>query len=216
MRLARGSHSQTGVFCIREDELGKSSKSAYITSMFIQTEATPNPATVKFIPGEAVLGTGSADFASAESAAGRSPLAERLFRIAGVRGVFLGSDFVSVTKDDTKEWLLLKPLILGALFEHFSTGQAVMSEGPEKSAASEDDSELVLRIKDILDEQVRPAVARDGGDIIFDSFEDGIVYLRMHGACAGCPSSTVTLKSGIESMLKHYIPEVQEVRAVED
>lgn len=184
--------------------------------MFIQTEVTPNPATIKFIPGQPVLETGSADFATPESAVGKSPLAERLFRVSGVKGVFFGSDFVSITKNEDREWLLLKPLILGALFEHFSTGQAVMSDAQPKTAASEEDSDIVLRIKDILDEQVRPAVARDGGDIIFDSYEDGIVYLRMHGACAGCPSSTVTLKSGIESMLKHYIPEVEEVRQVED
>lgn len=184
--------------------------------MFIQTEATPNPATVKFIPGQSVLEKGVADFATPESALGKSPLAERLFKLNGVKGVFLGSDFVSVTKSDEREWLLLKPLILGALFEHFSTNQPVLTDAPQKSAASADDSDLVLRIKDILDEQVRPAVARDGGDIVFDGFEDGIVYLRMHGACAGCPSSTVTLKSGIESMLKHYIPEVTEVRQVQD
>lgn len=184
--------------------------------MFIQTEATPNPATVKFIPGETVLESGSADFATRDSAAGVSPLAERLFAIDGVAGVFLGSDFVSVTKTDAKEWLVMKPLILGAMFEHFSTGQPILLNAPAKYEPSEEDSEIVQQIKEILETQVRPAVARDGGDIAFDSYDRGIVFLRMHGACAGCPSSTVTLKNGIESMLRHYVPDVLEVRAVED
>jgi Fe-S cluster biogenesis protein NfuA len=196
--------------------LGREASMSYIYLMFIQTEATPNPATIKFIPGQPVLEKGSADFATPDSAVGRSPLAERLFRIDGVKGVFFGSDFVSVTKADAKEWLTLKPLILGALFEHLSTRQPILIEMPETPVSSGEDSELVLRIKDILNEQVRPAVARDGGDIIFVDYNDGIVFLRMHGACSGCPSSAITLKAGIENMLRYYIPEVQEVRAVQD
>lgn len=185
--------------------------------MFIQTEATPNPLTIKFIPGETVMERGIADFASAESATGKSPLAERLFKIDGVRGVFFGSDFVSVTKSDAKEWLVLKPLILGALFEHFTTGQKILSDAPVgKDAPSEDDSDVVKQIKEILETRVRPAVARDGGDISFEDFDKGILFLRMQGACAGCPSSVVTLKMGIENMMHHYIPEVLEVRAVQD
>lgn len=186
--------------------------------MFIQTEATPNPATVKFIPGQTVLQTGSADFPTRESAQGRSPLAERLFDLDGVAGVFLGQDFVSITKSDDKNWLTLKPLILGALFEHFSNGQPILNDAAASGVfvPSAEDSEVVTQIKELLDTQIRPSVARDGGDIAFDSYEDGIVYLRMQGACSGCPSSTVTLKMGIESMLKHYIPEVVEVRAVQD
>lgn len=184
--------------------------------MFIQTEPTPNPSTIKFIPGETVLAEGSADFRTAESAAGRSPLAERLFKIDGVAGVFFGSDFVSVTKGDGREWLTLKPLILGALFEHFSTRQPVLVDTQGEREFSGEDSEIVARIKDILATQVRPAVARDGGDITFEDYDKGIVFLRMQGACSGCPSSTITLKSGIESMLRHYLPEVLEVRAVND
>lgn len=183
--------------------------------MFIQTEATPNPATIKFIPGETVLERGVADFASPEAAEGKSPLAERLFKIAGVKGVFFGSDFVSVTKSDEKEWLALKPLILGALFEHFSTGQKILNE-TKKETSSEEDSDVVKQIKEILETRVRPAVARDGGDIAFEDFDKGILFLRMQGACAGCPSSVVTLKMGIENMMHHYVPEVLEVRAVQD
>ncbi len=186
--------------------------------MFIQTEPTPNPATVKFIPGEAVLPAGASgvDFATAAAAVGVSPLAERLFKVSGVAGVFLGSDFVAVTKTEDREWLLLKPLILGALFEHFSTRQPVLLSAPAPFVPNEEDDEIVMQIKEILDTQIRPSVARDGGDIVFDSYDRGIVFLRMHGACAGCPSSTVTLKNGIESMLRHYIPDVLEVRAVQD
>lgn len=184
--------------------------------MFIQTEQTPNPATVKFIPGETVLGTGTADFKTAESAAGKSPLAERLFKINGVAGVFFGSDFVSITKTEDREWMLLKPLILGALFEHFSMKQPILTDMPVARAVSEEDSEIVQQIKELLETQIRPSVARDGGDITFEDYDKGIVFLRMQGACSGCPSSTVTLKNGIESMLRHYIPDVLEVRAVQD
>jgi Fe-S cluster biogenesis protein NfuA len=184
--------------------------------MFIQTEATPNPATVKFIPGETVLERGIADFPNAAAAQGRSPLAERLFAISGVGGVFFGHDFVSVTKDASREWMQLKPLILGALFEHFTTGQKILNEQAPAVMSDEEDSDVVRQIKDMLETRVRPAVARDGGDIAFEAFEKGILFLRMQGACAGCPSSVVTLKMGIENMMRHYVPEVLEVRAVQD
>ncbi len=183
--------------------------------MFIQTESTPNPATLKFLPGQTVLSTGTADFPSAE-VAGRSPLARRLFAVNGVRAVFLGSDFVAVSKAEDVAWEHIKPAILGAIMEHFQSGDPVI-EGEAEAAAVEDDgpdSQIVAQIKDLLDTRVRPAVAQDGGDIIFHGFEKGIVYLHMQGACAGCPSSTLTLKMGIENLLRHYIPEVIEVRPV--
>ncbi|MBI1260175.1 MAG: NifU family protein [Rhizobiales bacterium] len=182
--------------------------------MFIQTEATPNPATLKFIPGREVLGDGrAADFPDA-SAAERSPLAARLFAVDGVSGVFFGSDFVTVTKTDG-EWQHLKPALLGAIMEHFTSGAPVLyGSDDDNGHADGDESEIVSQIKEILDTRVRPAVAQDGGDITFQGFEDGIVYLNMQGSCAGCPSSTVTLKNGVENMLRHYIPEVTEVRQV--
>lgn len=183
--------------------------------MFIQTELTPNPAVIKFLPGQAVLPQGTASFESKEQAAGVSPLAQRLFAMAGVSGVFLGHDFVSVTKDDHTDWSMLKPMVLAALMEHFATGLPVM-HGQAVASGNEindDDDEIVVQIKQLIEERVRPAVARDGGDIVFESFENGIVYLQMRGACAGCPSSTMTLKSGIENMLKHFVPEVIEVRS---
>lgn len=186
--------------------------------MFIQTEQTPNPASLKFLPGCEVLGAGTAEFKTREDAAKASPLAERLFGYDGVAGVFLGSDFVTVTKADSANWLTLKTLILGALMEHFSAGLPVMKDEAvgvtRASSASSEDSDVVRQIKEILDTRVRPAVAADGGDIEFDSFEDGVVFLHMRGACAGCPSSTMTLKAGIENLLKHFVPEVNEVRAV--
>jgi len=182
--------------------------------MFIQTEQTPNPATLKFLPGREVMASGTADFPTPETAS-RSPLAERLFQIDGVSGVFLGSDFVTVTKGAEEEWQLLKPAILGAIMEHFTSGRPIIlaSEAPHGSAAAEE-SEVVSQIKELLDTRVRPAVAQDGGDIIFHGFERGVVYLHMQGSCSGCPSSTATLKAGIENMLRHYLPEVVEVRAV--
>ena len=184
--------------------------------MFIQTEQTPNPATLKFIPGREVLGSGSADFPTAEDAVGKSPLAERLFEIEGVCGVFFGADFVTVTKEEEKEWYVLKPSILGVIMEHFTAGHPVMSQAAEQASeaagADGDEDEIVTQIKELLDTRVRPAVAQDGGDIVFHGFENGVVYLTLQGACAGCPSSTVTLKMGIENMLRHYIPEVVEVR----
>jgi len=180
--------------------------------MFIQTEETPNPATLKFLPGRVVMERGTADFDSADKAQ-RSPLAESLFRIEGVARIFLGSDFITVTKSDAKDWPVLKPQILGLIMEHFSTNRPVILAETAGEADSDDD-EIVTQIKELLDTRVRPAVAQDGGDIIFHSFEDGIVYLHMQGSCSGCPSSTATLKMGIENMLRHYVPEVVEVRPV--
>ncbi len=186
--------------------------------MFIQTQDTPNPSVIKFLPGQAVWPAGALDFSNASTAA-NSPLAQRLFAITGVNGVFLGEDFVSVTKADDTDWNMLKPMVLTAIMEHLATNQPIVIEGSDESQSSadqaEEDDSLVVQIKLLLDERVRPAVAQDGGDIVFDSFEDGVVYLHMRGACAGCPSSTMTLKSGIENMLRHYVPEVTEVRAVE-
>ncbi len=181
--------------------------------MFIQTESTPNPASLKFLPDQVVLANGSADFATAE-AASSSPLATRLFHIAGVARIFLGHDFITVTKTDAYEWVTLKPQILAAIMEHLTTGQSIV-DGPAVPALSADAvDEISAQIIELLDTRVRPAVAMDGGDIVFDRFEDGIVFLHLRGACSGCPSSTATLKSGIENMLKHYVPEVHEVRAV--
>jgi Fe-S cluster biogenesis protein NfuA len=185
--------------------------------MFIQTESTPNPATLKFLPGQTVLDLGTADFPSAE-AAQASPLARRIFAIGGVTGVFFGSDFVTVTKQDATDWIHIKPAILGAIMEHFQSGAPVM-EGEAAAGgghASHDgpDGDIVKQIKELLDTRVRPAVAQDGGDITFHGFDRGVVYLHMQGACAGCPSSTLTLKMGIENLLRHYIPEVTEVRPV--
>lgn len=184
--------------------------------MFIQTESTPNPATLKFLPGQTVLEAGTADFPSAE-AAGNSPLAQRVFTVSGVVAVFFGNDFVTVTKADTAEWDHIKPAILGAIMEHFQSGLPVIEGAPQAAGHAEHsgpDSQIVEQIKDLLDTRVRPAVAQDGGDITFHGFEQGIVYLHMQGACAGCPSSTLTLKMGIENLLRHYIPEVLEVRPV--
>lgn len=183
--------------------------------MFIQTEQTPNPATLKFLPGQAVMpaGTASADFPTV-AAAERSPLASALFAIDGVRGVFFGSDFVTVTKEADRDWQLLKPAILAVIMEHFTSGQPVFAAGAD-SADTAEDSEIVAQIKELLETRVRPAVAQDGGDIVFRSFEDGVVYLHLQGSCSGCPSSTATLKAGIENLLRHYIPEVTEVRAAQ-
>ena len=186
--------------------------------MFIQTESTPNPATLKFLPGQTVLETGTADFPSAEGAE-RSPLAEALFRVKGVAGVFFGTDFVTVTKAEAVEWEHIKPALLGAIMEHYQSGLPVMAEGSQPAsdghaAHAEEDAEVVGQIKMLLDTRVRPAVAQDGGDITFHGFDRGVVYLHMQGACAGCPSTTLTLKMGIENLLRHYIPEVTEVRPV--
>jgi len=185
--------------------------------MFIQTERTPNPATLKFMPGVPVMETSTANFIAAAEAT-NSPLASGLFAIEGVTGVFLGSDFITATKSDDKDWEIMKPLILGAIMEHFQSGKAAIEgDVPDSAGASGDGPTggIELQIKELIDTRVRPAVAQDGGDIVFKGFEDGVVFLHMQGACAGCPSSTATLKNGIENMLRHYIPEVMEVRAVE-
>jgi Fe-S cluster biogenesis protein NfuA len=188
-------------------------------AMFIQTEATPNPATLKFIPGRAVLDSGTMEFVNPEAAA-RSPLAAKLFGVPGVTSVFYGSDFVTVTKDDS-DWQHLKPAILGAIMEHYMSGAPLLADGSAASdeAAdeqdeffSEGDAETVATIKDLIETRVRPAVASDGGDITFRGFKDGIVYLNMKGSCAGCPSSTATLQHGIQNLLKHFVPDVVEVR----
>jgi Fe-S cluster biogenesis protein NfuA len=183
--------------------------------MFIQTESTPNPATLKFLPGMEVLAMGTADFPNAEVAA-KSPLATRIFAVAGVTGVFLGTDFVTVTKAEGVEWQHVKPAILGAIMEHYQSGAAViLGEQAAAHAVHEGpDGDIVKQIQELLDTRVRPAVAQDGGDITFHGFDRGVVYLHMKGACAGCPSSTLTLKMGIENLLRHYIPEVTEVRPV--
>ena len=189
--------------------------------MFIQTEATPNPATLKFIPGRMVLDTGTMEFTDRETAA-RSPLAERLFNVPGVTSVFYGSDFVTVTKAEG-DWQHLKPAILGAIMEHYMSGAPLLADGSAASdeAAdegdeffSEADAETVATIKDLIETRVRPAVAGDGGDITFRGFKDGIVYLNMKGSCSGCPSSTATLQHGIQNLLKHFVPDVVEVRPV--
>jgi len=180
--------------------------------MFIETETTPNPATLKFLPGRTVMEQGTANFADTDAAT-RSPLALRLFGLDGVTQVFFGADFVTVSKADETSWSELKPAVLGALVEHFTAGEPLLTGAAEPTAAEEDD-EVVAQIKELLETRVRPAVAADGGDIIFEAFADGVVYLQMHGSCSGCPSSTATLKAGIENMLRHYIPEVVEVRAV--
>ncbi len=183
--------------------------------MFIQTEETPNPATLKFLPGRVLMTEGTADFKSEEEAS-KSPLAHKLFNIDGIKGVFFGSDFITVSKEDPTDWAVLKPSILGAIMEHFLTHQPLFyGEGPEHFSETEDDP-IVAQIKEILDTRIRPAVAMDGGDIVFDHFVEGIVYVRLQGACSGCPSSSATLKSGIENMLRHYVPEVLEVRAIEN
>ena len=184
--------------------------------MFIQTETTPNPASLKFLPGRIVLGNGTAEFRDSAEA-GASPLAERLFAVPGVAGVFLGGDFVTVTKAGG-EWQNLKPAVLGAIMEHFLSGMPVLREAPASDEGEEffaaEDAETVATIKELIETRVRPAVAQDGGDITFQGFKEGVVYLNMRGSCAGCPSSTATLKHGIENLLKHFVPEVQEIREV--
>lgn len=190
--------------------------------MFIQTEKTPNPNTVKFLPGQPVMQKGVAEFKSIEEAA-PSMLAQKIIGLDGVSGVFYGSDFISVTKEEEAEWDGLNTRIMAAIMDHYMTGFPLFREGMDpqenggdKKEANEDDDELTAQIKELLETRVRPMVAMDGGDIVFDRFEEGIVYLEMRGACAGCPSSTLTLKSGIENMLRHYVPEVLEVRSSEE
>ncbi len=185
--------------------------------MFIQTEQTPNPATLKFLPGVTVLNEGTADFRSQEDAA-MSPLAQRIFAVQGVEGVFLTTDFITITKNEEKEWYLLKPSLLGIIMEHFTAGRPVLvGTGDNAEIVYDDegaDEEVVSQIRELIDTRVRPAVAMDGGDIVYRGFRDGVVFLHMQGACAGCPSAGATLKMGIENMLRHYIPEVQAVEPV--
>jgi Fe-S cluster biogenesis protein NfuA len=183
--------------------------------MFIQTEPTPNPASLKFLPGRDVLGSGTAEYRSTDEATD-SPLAERLFAVPGVAGVFLGSDFITVTKTDG-EWPHIKPAVLGAIMEHFMSGMPVMRQEPAEADSggedfAEEDAETVATIKELIETRVRPAVAQDGGDITFHGYRDGVVFLNMRGACAGCPSSTATLKHGIENLLRHFVPEVREIQ----
>jgi len=188
--------------------------------MFIQTEATPNPATLKFLPGETVVQNGPFEFTSADEAAGKSPLAEALFNVPAVNGVFFGFDFVTITKSDETEWQHLKPAVLGVIMEHYMSGVPVMVDGSAETEhvegyVQEGSEEIVETIKELLETRVRPAVAQDGGDITFHGFKDGRVFLKMRGACAGCPSSTATLQHGIQNLLKHFIPEVEAVEAVQ-
>ena len=203
----------------RPPDAGFSSTPTQARPMFIETEGTPNPATLKFLPGRDVMGAGTADFASAEAGA-RSPLAEAIFALPGVARVFLGGDFVTVTKTDAIDWPALKPQVLGAIMEHFLAGRpVVLDSGAEEddliAPIAPEDAEIVAQIRELLDTRVRPAVAGDGGDIVFRGYQDGIVKLHMQGSCSGCPSSSATLKHGIENMLRHYVPEVVAVEQVE-
>ena len=184
--------------------------------MDIQTELTPNPSSLKFLPGKIVMEKGTADFRNVEEAK-HSPFALNLLKIDGVEGVFFGSDFISITKSDNHEWQMLKPSISETIIEYYKSGVAIIHQEKENNIDTSNtrDSEAVVKIKEIIDTKVRPAVAKDGGDIIFQSFDNGIVYLHMQGSCSGCPSSTATLKAGIENMLKHYVPEVKEVKPVD-
>jgi Fe-S cluster biogenesis protein NfuA len=183
--------------------------------MFIQTESTPNPNAVKFIPGSEVSPNGTFDFRTPEEAMAVSPLGKMLFEIGDVTGVYLGKDFVSVTKDETSDWALIKPRVLAAIMDHAMSGMPVVDEGAvQQRVNAQEGDPIVAQIIEILDDRIRPAVANDGGDIVFDRFEDGVLYLHMRGACAGCPSATLTLKEGIENMMKHFIPEVEEVRQI--
>lgn len=182
--------------------------------MFIQTESTPNPLTLKLIPGIPVLAGGHTAFYTHAAAASPSPLATSLFKVEGVTAVFLGADFITVTRAPDAAWETLKPELLTTVMDHFIAGKPVMNESASFAAVAEEDTELTRQIRELIDTRVRPAVAQDGGDIIYRGFHDGIVQLELHGACAGCPSSTATLKQGIENMLKHYVPEVVAVEAV--
>lgn len=191
----------------------------HMTRMLIETEPTPNPATLKFLPGQGVMEAGTRDFADPEDAE-VSPLASALFSLGDVEGVFFGRDFVSVTAGPGSEWRDLKPQVLNILLDHFSSGAPLFTGGSAAGIAIEpdfaddpEDADIVAQIRELIDTRVRPAVARDGGDIVYRGFDKGTVYLAMHGACSGCPSSTATLKQGIETLLKHYVPEVSEVRA---
>ncbi len=181
--------------------------------MFIQTEFTPNPATMRFLPGQTIMTEGTANFTSAAAAEKRSPLARKLFAIDGVIGVFLGGEFITVTRSADEDWQVLQPIVIAAIMDHLQAEEPIIHDVVKTDDGAED-SEVVRKIKDLLDTRVRPAVAMDGGDIVYHGFEDGIVYLHMQGACSGCPSASLTLKSGVENLLKHYVPEVNEVQEV--
>lgn len=201
--------------------LDRAPASAHFADMLIETETTPNPATLKFMPGQQVMTGGTRDFAAHEDAEA-SPLAEALFNLGDVTGVFFGSDFVSVTAGESVDWAELKPDVLAVLLDHFASAAPLFKPGrateivvPAESFDDDpEDAEIVAQIRELIDTRVRPAVARDGGDIVYRGFQQGKVFLQMQGACSGCPSSTATLKQGIEQLLKHYVPEVTEVRAV--
>ena len=187
--------------------------------MFIQTEQTPNPQTLKFLPGKVVMKEGTAFYQNLDEA-GNSPFAKKLFNVDGIEGVFFGSDFITITKSEELDWEILKPLVLGSIMDHFNSNDETViisenTEGPNSLKEESEDSDIVKQIKELLDTRVRPAVAMDGGDIVYQKFEEGIVYLHMQGSCSGCPSSSATLKMGIENMLKHYVPEVKEVRPID-
>jgi Fe-S cluster biogenesis protein NfuA len=181
--------------------------------MFIQTEHTPNPATLKFLPGITVMQSGTANYTVIDEAE-NSPLAMRLFGIEGIKSVYLGSDFITATKLDDKEWEVIKPQVLGAIMEHYQSGQDVIDSDVSSPIEDSELDGVAKKIKELIETKVRPAVAQDGGDIVYKGFENGVVFVHMQGACSGCPSSTATLKSGIENMLRHYVPEVMEVRAI--
>lgn len=187
--------------------------------MFIQTETTPNPNTLKFIPGVEVMAHGTATFNELAAAQQKSPLAAALLLLKGVEGVFFGADFITVTKAEQDDWQVIKTPVLSVIMEHFVAGKPVLAEGAATTKTDEDyseeDAELVGQIRELIESRVRPAVAQDGGDIIFRGFRDGVVKLELYGACSGCPSSRITLKNGIENMLKYYVPEVTSVEAVE-
>jgi Fe-S cluster biogenesis protein NfuA len=187
--------------------------------MFIQTEQTPNPQTLKFLPGKVVMQEGTAFYQNIEEAKD-SPFAKRLFGVDGIEGVFFGSDFITITKSQDLDWEVMKPIVLGSIMDHFNSNEQTISNQEKSNSADsfkedKEDSDIVKQIKELLDTRVRPAVAMDGGDIVYQKFEEGVVYLHMQGSCSGCPSSTATLKMGIENMLKHYVPEVIEVRPVD-
>ena len=186
--------------------------------MFIETEATPNPDTLKFLPGKTILEAGTANFTDPDTAEA-SPLAVAMFALSGVSGVFLGHDFVTITKSHESDWDELKANVLAGLMQFFASGAAILNAGATAEEASVDeddaDADIVIQIKSLIDEKIRPAVAGDGGDIVYRGFREGVVYLQMQGACAGCPSATITLKHGIENLLKYYVPEVVDVRAVD-
>ena len=186
--------------------------------MFIQVESTPNPLTLKFLPGRTVTKDGTI-FYQNESEVSNSPFAKRMFAVEGVKSVFFANDFITITKDEDLDWQVLKPMVLGAITDHYDSDEETVIETPDLKKSeelNENDSDIVKQIKELLDTRVRPAVAMDGGDIVYKKFEKGIVYLHMQGACSGCPSSTATLKAGIENMLKHYIPEVKEIRSIDE